>query len=461
VSRTPIVAIVGRPNVGKSTLFNRLIRERKALVLDMPGVTRDRIYGRVEAYNREFIVIDTGGFEPESEEGMLPAMRRQAEMAIEEADLTLFMVDGRAGLTPIDEQIFRILRTSRHPVVVCVNKVEGPKQDLDVLEFHGLGVDELFAISSEHGRNIGDLLDRVIELLPPETVPPGPEVEGEDGEDEEDANPRTRIAVIGRPNSGKSTIINRLLGQERLIVSDVAGTTRDSIDTDFNFNGKPYTLIDTVGMRRRRSIDLAVEQFGVMKAMQSVERCHVAVLMMDATEEMSDQDARIANLAVKSGRGLIIVLNKWDIVVKNTKTASLMQTEIRESRKSLGFAPILTLSALTGQRSGKLMETVEKVAANWRRRVPTGELNRWFDETLQHRPPPLYKRRSVKVYYVTQARSRPPTFVLMSNMAPDSFPESYLRFLGNQLREAFSFEGSPVNLVIRQRKSKYKSKPKY
>jgi GTP-binding protein len=239
VSRTPIVAIVGRPNVGKSTLFNRLIRERKALVLDMPGVTRDRIYGRVEAYNREFIVIDTGGFEPESEEGMLPAMRRQAEMAIEEADLTLFMVDGRAGLTPIDEQIFRILRTSRHPVVVCVNKVEGPKQDLDVLEFHGLGVDELFAISSEHGRNIGDLLDRVIELLPPETVPPGPEVEGEDGEDEEDANPRTRIAVIGRPNSGKSTIINRLLGQERLIVSDVAGTTRDSIDTDFNFSRWP------------------------------------------------------------------------------------------------------------------------------------------------------------------------------------------------------------------------------
>lgn len=438
----PILAIVGRPNVGKSTLFNRLIGERKALVMDTPGVTRDRNYGRAEHNGVIFTVIDTGGFEPNSEEGMLPAMRAQAELAIQEAHAILFMVDGRDGLTPIDEQVFDVLRNADRPVFVVVNKIEGRKQDTDVMEFYGLGVENLYPISAEHALGLDDVLDPAVASFPEFDDPDADEL-------------RTRIAVVGRPNAGKSTLINRILGANRLIVSDVAGTTRDSIDSTFDVGDKHYTLIDTVGMRRKRSIGFALEKLGVMKAMHSIERSHVAVVVIDAVEGLADQDARIANLAVKNGRALIMVLNKWDAVEKDNRTADQMIKTIREERASLRWAPILTMSALTGQRVNKLLEFIDEVRANAQRRIPTSQLNRWFENVIAMRPPPLYKKRATKLYYATQARVSPPTFVFQSNMAPDGIPTAYTRYLENQLRESYEFAGTPIRILIRQRKSKY------
>lgn len=437
------LAIVGRPNVGKSTLFNRLIGRRKALVHDTPGVTRDRNYGRAEWSGRDLLVIDTGGFEPDSDEGMLPQMRQQAQLAVEEADAILFVVDGRTGLTPTDEQVFAILRNASSPVFVVVNKIESRQQHPDVLEFHALGVETLFPISAEHGIDIDELMDAVVEQMP--EMP-----------DEQPDEQRTRIAVVGRPNAGKSTLINQLLGSERLITSDIPGTTRDSIDSDFELNGRFYTLIDTVGMRRRRGISAAVEHFGVVKAMQSIERCHVVVLMLDAGEGMTDQDARIANLAEDRGRGLVIALNKWDTVAKDHRTADLMVKDIHTHRATLSYAPIVTISALTGQRAIRLMETVANVRENWHRRVPTSEINQWLEQTLKRKPPPLHKNRAVKVYYITQARTGPPTFVMQSNMPPEGFPTAYQRYLVGRLRDNWDFEGSPIRLTIRQRASKYR-----
>ena len=437
------LAIVGRPNVGKSTLFNRLIGRRKALVHDTPGVTRDRNYGRAEWSGRDLLVIDTGGFEPDSDEGMLPQMRQQAQLAVEEADAILFVVDGRTGLTPTDEQVFAILRNASSPVFVVVNKIESRQQHPDVLEFHALGVETLFPISAEHGIDIDELMDALDEQMP--EMP-----------DEQPDEQRTRIAVVGRPNAGKSTLINQLLGSERLITSDIPGTTRDSIDSDFELNGRFYTLIDTVGMRRRRGISAAVEHFGVVKAMQSIERCHVVVLMLDAGEGMTDQDARIANLAEDRGRGLVIALNKWDTVAKDHRTADLMVKDIHTHRATLSYAPIVTISALTGQRAIRLMETVANVRENWHRRVPTSEINQWLEQTLKRKPPPLHKNRAVKVYYITQARTGPPTFVMQSNMPPEGFPTAYQRYLVGRLRDNWDFEGSPIRLTIRQRASKYR-----
>ncbi len=443
----PIVAIVGRPNVGKSTLFNRLIGQRKALVLDEPGITRDRNYGRAEHFGRTFTVIDTGGFDPESDEGMLPLMREQAQLAVEEADVTLFLVDGRSGLTTVDEQVHAVLRQSKKPVLVCVNKIDGHKQSDDVMEFYALGVDELWPISAEHSAGVADLLEKIVNVLPP-------------AEFDEDDEHRIRIAVVGRPNAGKSTLINRLLGKERLIVSSVAGTTRDSIDTEFEYGEKRYTLIDTVGMRRRRGISLAVEKFGVIKAIQSMERSHVVVLVVDAKDGFSDQDARIANMALKRGRALVIAMNKWDVVDKDHRTAQLLQEDFVQHRASMSFVPMVFISALTGKRAIKVLELIDQAAENWRRRIPTAAINSWFQGAISRRPPPLYKKRAVKVYYVTQARAAPPTFVLVSNMPPDGFPVAYERYLTNQLRETFDFAASPLRLTIRQRSSKYRPDPR-
>lgn len=438
----PLVAIVGRPNVGKSTLFNRLIGERKALVHDMPGVTRDRNYGRCTRFNSPFNVVDTGGFDPESKEGMLPMMRQQAQMAVEEADAILFIVDGRAGLTPADEQVFAIVRQSNRPVFVVANKVESRKQENDLYEFQALGVDEIHPISAEHGLGIGDLMDELCEVLPTYEEP---DLSGD----------RIKIAVIGRPNAGKSTFINRLLGEDRLITSDVAGTTRDSIDTELVYEDRKYTLVDTVGMRRRKVIDAAVEKFGVIKAIQSIERSHVAILMCDATQGVTDQDARIGHLALDRGRALIVAFNKWDIVEKDGKTADAMAKEFRQRRGDLAFAPVTFISALTGQRAVKVLDLVDLAYANWRQRIPTGQINRWFEATLNELPPPLYKKRQTKLYYVTQAKAGPPTFIGQSNMPPDAFPESYRRFLVNRLRSSFDFRGTPIRLSVRKRKSKY------
>lgn len=442
------LAIVGRPNVGKSTLFNRIAHTRKAIVLDTPGVTRDRNYARTEWYGHDLLVIDTGGFEPDGEEGMLPMMRRQAQLAVEEADVIIFVVDVRDGLTTTDEQVFAILRSTEQPVIVAVNKCDGPRLDDGASDFYALGTDALYPISAEHGRGTSDLIDAAVQGFPE----PEPR-------QEEDDRGRTAIAVVGRPNAGKSTLINNLLGSERLITSEVAGTTRDSIDTELELPGEKgprrYTLIDTVGMRRRKSISQTVEKFGVIKAMQTIERANVVILMVDATEKLADQDARIANIAVEHGKGLIIVLNKWDAVVKDSKTADQRIKELRRTRATLSFAPVLTLSALTGLRTYRVLDLADRVNANWRRRLATGPLNKWFETTLQRKPPPLYKRRAVKLYYATQARTAPPTFVVQSNMPTAGVPVSYLRFLEHQLRASFDFEGTPIRIRVRQRPSKY------
>ncbi len=441
------LAIVGRPNVGKSTLFNRIVGRRKALVLDTPGVTRDRNYARTEWYGHDLLVVDTGGFDPESEEGMLPMMRRQAQLAVEEADIIVFVVDVREGLTTTDEQVFAILRNTQQPVLVAVNKCDGPRLDEGKVDFFALGTDALFPVSAEHGRGTAELLDAAVEHLPePEEV------------EEIDERDRIRIAVVGRPNAGKSTFINRLLGADRLITSEVAGTTRDSIDTELTLGDRKYTLIDTVGIRRRRSISLAVEKFGVIKAIQSMERAHVVVLMVDATGQLVDQDARIANIAVAEGKALIIAMNKWDVVTKDSRTADAFIKELHRTRASLSFAPVLFISALTGQRATKVLEIVDSVYVNWRRRLQTAPLNQWFDTTLRRKPPPLYKRRAVKLYYVTQARQGPPTFVFQTNMPTAGIPVSYLRYLEKQLRASFEFDGTPLRLKVRKRSSKYGSR---
>ena len=442
----PLVAIVGRPNVGKSTLFNRLIGERKALVHDMPGVTRDRNYGQCTRFNSPFNVVDTGGFDPESKEGMLPMMRQQAQLAVDEADAILFIVDARAGLTPADEQVFAIVRQSSRPVFVVANKVESSKQDQDLYEFLALGIDDVYPVSAEHGLGVGDLIDELCEVLPAYEEP---DIDGD----------HIKIAVIGRPNAGKSTFINRLLGTDRLITSDVAGTTRDSIDTELLLDDRMYTLVDTVGMRRRKVISAAVEKFGVIKAIQSIERCHVAILMCDANQGVTDQDARIGHLAIDRGRALVVAFNKWDMVEKDGKTADDMMKDFRRRRGDLAFAPVIFISALTGQRAIKVLDLVDTAYTNWRRRIPTSQINRWFETTLADRPPPLYKKRQTKLYYVTQARTGPPTFIGQSNMVPDAFPESYRRFLRNRLRASFDFEGTPIRVNVRQRKSKYNQTP--
>jgi GTP-binding protein len=434
----PIVTIVGRPNVGKSTLFNRLVGSRKALVLDTPGVTRDRNYDTAEWSGRTFTVVDTGGFDPSGEEGMLPQMREQAQLAVEEADAILFVVDGRSGLTTMDQEVFGILRRAKRPLYVVVNKIDAKSVETNVLEFHSLGCEHVHPVSAEHGLGVSDLMEIVAENLPPE---PDDIDEMEDG--------RIRVAVVGRPNVGKSTLINKLLGKTRLLASDTPGTTRDAIDTEYEFEGVQYTLVDTAGIRRRRSISMALEKFSVIKAMQSVERSHVSLVMSDATEGFTDQDARIANVAMDQGRAMVLVINKWDLVEKDSKTADTYVKDLHARRPSLAFAPVLFISATTGQRAHRVMEFVQLAHSNWKRRVPTGQLNRWFSKTIARTPPPLHKKRAVKVYYVTQARTGPPTFVIQTNMEK-GFPVSYVRFLTNQLRAHFDFKGSPLRIVFRK-----------
>jgi GTP-binding protein len=450
--RRPVVAIVGRPNVGKSTLFNRLVGERRALVHNEPGVTRDRNYGKAEAYGKPFDLIDTGGFDPDSEDLLLVAMREQAKLAVASADIILHVVDGRAGLMPADSLVHAELRGSEQPVFVVANKLDTERLATMGLEFHALGVDRIYPISAEHGVGLGDLMEALSDAMP--DAPPV----------EEEGARRIRIAIVGRPNAGKSTLVNRLLGEPRLVTSDIPGTTRDSIDTqlDRTFEledgtevTQRYTLVDTAGIRRRGQIHWAVEKFGVIKAVQTIERSHVVVLVVDALDSLTDQDAKIANIALDAGRALIIALNKWDAVEKDGRTADQVSKSIREKRASLAFAPIVTLSALTGQRTSRLLDIIDMVEANWQRRIPTAELNRWFEQTLRERPPPLYRNRAVKLYYATQVQGRPPTFVFQSNMPSDAFPVSYSRMLENRLRDTFAFEGTPIRFIIRQRKSQY------
>lgn len=436
----PIVAIVGRPNVGKSTLFNRLIGERRALVDDFAGVTRDRNYGDAEWYRRELTVVDTGGFDPVEQEGILPLMREQATLAIEEADVILFVMDARDGILPVDFEIGSILRKTNKPVLLVGNKVEGNVVRLEAQELHLAGLGELYLVSAEHGDGVFDLMEAVVAKLPDETTLP---VDLEDG--------RTRVAVVGKPNVGKSSLINHLLGQPRLLASDVPGTTRDSIDTRLDLDGeREYLLIDTAGIRRKRAVSMRLEKFSVIKAFKSIERAHVVCLVLDGTETISSQDAKLASLIDSKGRAIVVVVNKWDAVEKDTETAGAYVREFRRQLPFLEYAPVIFTSALTGQRVLKILDVVDEVKANASLRISTGPLNRVLDEILHRQPPPLHMRRTVKFYFWTQVSVLPPTFMISSNM-PEGVHVSYKRFMIGRLREMFGFEGTPIRLLLRKR----------
>jgi len=431
----PLVAIVGRPNVGKSTLFNRMLGHRKAIVDDMPGVTRDRNYGIVEKYDVPFTLIDTGGFEPVTEDRLLQQMREQSQLAIEEADVILFLMDGREGLTPADREVADMLRRVKKPVFYVVNKVDGEKIEEAASEFYALGVENLFTISAEHNRGIGDLMDEVVKAFP----------RGSKDEVPEDV---TKIAVIGRPNVGKSSIVNRLLGFERVVANPTPGTTRDSVDTYFTCNRKRFLLIDTAGIRRKGRVSQKLEKYSVVDALRSIERADVVLIVVNAEEGVTEQDAKIAGYAFEAGRACILVVNKWDTLEKETSTLGKFVDRIRMDFKFLSFAPIVFISALTGQRIHRVMEEVENVFEHYSKRVSTSELNRVFSEATIAHPPPIYMGRRIKLYYATQVSAKPPTFMIFCNR-PDGIHFSYERYLINKLREAFGFSGTPLRLVLK------------
>lgn len=435
----PIVAIVGRPNVGKSTLFNRLIGQRKAIVEDFAGVTRDRNYAEVTRYDKPFLLIDTGGFEPASTDRLLSQMREQSQLAVEEADVIVHLMDVRDGLTPSDIEVAGMLRRVNKPVFFVANKVDGDKQETAAAEFYSLGVERVYSLSSAHGRGVGDLLDDLLEVLP-DAEPP--EVEGE-----------VRLAVIGRPNVGKSSLVNRLLGYERVVANPTAGTTRDSVDTPFDHEGQRYVLIDTAGIRRKGKVSQTLEKFSAIQALKAMDRAHVVLMVIDAEEGVTDQDLSVAGYAYEKGRALLLVVNKWDLPEKDTHTMKRYVDEVRRRFKYLPFAPILFVSALTSQRVERIMPAVARVFAEFNRKITTSELNSVIEEAVMRHPPSMVRGRRIKLYYATQTLVRPPTFTFFTN-SPDDIHFSYERYLQNALREAFGFEGVPVRLRFRGRDKK-------
>ena len=436
----PVVAVVGRPNVGKSTLFNHLIGKRKAIVEDVPGVTRDRLYDNTDWAGREFIIIDTGGIRFEEGDIFAREVKLQAELAIDEADVIIFVLDARQGLSPEDEQVADILRRSGKPVVLAANKVENFDRQLDYYEFYNLGLGEPIPVSAMHGLNTNDLLDHVIAHF---ALP-------KDYEEDDNA---IKIAIIGRPNVGKSSLVNAFLGEQRVIVSDIPGTTRDAIDTPFRYNNTDYILIDTAGIRRKSRIKEATEKYSVIRALKSIERADVVLIMLDATEGVSEQDQRIAGYAHEAGKANIIVVNKWDLVEKDGHTMNKFDKDIREDLKFLAYAPIMYVSALTKKRIFKVLELVDFVVEQHNRRINTAELNRVVNEAMMLNPLPGGGAKKVKIYYATQVRTAPPTFVFFANQ-PDAVHFSYLRYLENVLRQNFGFEGSPIRLLVRQKTGK-------
>ena len=435
----PIVAVVGRPNVGKSTLFNQIGKKRVSIVDDMPGVTRDRIYMDAEWLNREFTMIDTGGIEFDESDHILRSMRSQAELAMEEADVILFLVDGRAGLTSSDEEVGRLLRRAKKPVILGVNKIDSFDREALIYDFYSLGLGDPIPISASNAMNLGDLLDAVVAAFPKEA--------------EDDAEPdEIAIAVVGRPNVGKSSLVNRLLGEDRVIVSDVPGTTRDAIDTHFTRDDVKYLLIDTAGMRRKGKITLPVERYSVMRSLRAIDRAGVVLMVINAAEGILEQDAKIAGYVHESGKGVIIVVNKWDIFPeKNDKSTLRFTDDLREKLGFLQYAPVLYTSALTGQRVERVTELVKYVAEQQSMRIKTSVLNELIRDAVSVNPPPAKKGKQLKILFVTQVGIAPPTFIIFVN-DPELMHFSYLRFIENRLRESFGFEGTPIHLVVRARK---------
>ena len=435
----PIVAIVGRPNVGKSTLFNRITRSRRALVDNSPGVTRDRNYGDARWEDVSFTLVDTGGFSDFESEGFGPLVRYQVMQAIEEADAIVMLFDGRQGPTPVDTDLVHQLRRSNKPIFYGVNKIDGPRRESALSDFSALGVDPLYPLSAEHGYGVHDLMDALTAVLSPSAP--------------EAASDRIRLAVIGRPNVGKSSLINRLLGDERLVVSDVPGTTRDAVDTICKVNKKEYLLIDTAGIRRKGRVRKKLEKFSIIKALRSLNRCDIALVMIDAVEGVTDQDVRIAGYALEQGRACIILLNKWDLVEKDSKAAERYVNEVKDRLKFLSFAPILTISALTGKRAFKIFDWVETVYEQYTTRISTGQVNRIFEAIIGHHPPPSYRGRRIKFYYATQTSVAPATFVCFVNY-PEGIHFSYERYVINRLREGLGLDRTPIRLIFRKREKK-------
>ena len=434
----PIVAVVGRPNVGKSTLFNRLAGERISIVQDTPGVTRDRIYADVEWTGRKFTLIDTGGMEIGAEDIILKQILQQAEIAIETADVVLFVTDGKTGMTDDDKQVANMLRKTKKPVVLAVNKVDSVERDsMNIYEFYELGIGDPIAISAGQALGLGDMLDEVIAYFP--------EQQEYDEEDEV-----IKVAIIGKPNVGKSSLINKILGEDRLIVSDIAGTTRDAIDTPIEIDGKEYIFIDTAGMRRKSKIKEEIERFSIIRAVAAVERCDVAILLIDANEGITDQDTKIAGIAHERGRAAIIAVNKWDVIEKNDKTMNQYLKDIGNELAYMPYAPKVFISALTGQRIKRMLELIQTVYQNHALRISTGLLNDVLIEATAMQQPPADKGRQLKLYYMTQVSIKPPTFVIFVNDR-ELFHFSYRRYIENQLREAFGFVGTPIHFIVREK----------
>ncbi|MBQ7076594.1 MAG: ribosome biogenesis GTPase Der [Lachnospiraceae bacterium] len=435
----PVVAIVGRPNVGKSTLFNSIIGERVSIVQDTPGVTRDRIYADVTWLDKQFTMIDTGGIEPESNDIILSQMRAQAEIAIDTADVIVFITDVRQGLVDDDAKVADMLRKSRKPVILCVNKVDDFKKYMpDVYEFYNLGIGEPVPVSAASRLGIGDLLDAVINLFP----------EGAGDEEEDD---RPKIAVVGKPNVGKSTLINRLCGENRVIVSDIAGTTRDAIDTEVIHNDKEYVFIDTAGIRKKNKVKEDIERYSVIRAIAAIERADVVLLVIDAVEGVTEQDAKIIGVAHDNGKGIIVIVNKWDAREKDDKTIYRDTERIREVLSFMSYAEIIFISAKTGQRVDQIFDMIDVVMENNAMRVQTGVLNEIMTEAVAMQQPPTDKGKRLKLFYITQASTKPPTFVIFVN-DKKLMHFSYQRYIENKIRDTFGFRGTSLRFIIRERK---------
>lgn len=437
-----IVAIVGRPNVGKSTLFNKLVGDRVSIVNNEPGVTRDRLYRNIEWLGKEFVLVDTGGLEPRSKDFMLQKIKEQAYVAIDEADVVIFVVDGKAGITGLDEEIANILRKQDKKVIVAVNKIDNYMRDQsNILEFYGLGFETIIGISAEHKTNFGDMLDLVSSKFTDNT--------------NEIIEEGLKIAVLGRPNAGKSSFVNKILNKDRSIVSDIAGTTRDSIDSQFRYNSKPYTIIDTAGIRKKSKLEDNIEYYSVLRAVKAIDRADVCILMLDSTELVTEQDKRVAGLIFEAKKPIIIAINKWDLVEKDNNTVKEFTEKVKAEMPFLDYAPIVTISALTGKRTLDVISQVEIINEEYNKKISTGILNQVLADMVAQNPVPTRKGRAVKINYATQVSVAPPKFVFFSNN-PELVHFSYKRYIENKLREYFGYEGCPIDIVFnRKNEDKY------
>lgn len=433
----PLVAIVGRPNVGKSTLFNRLVGERRAITESISGVTRDRIYGKADWAGRDFLIIDTGGIVPYSDDVFERAIRRQAEIAITEAALILFVVDVAAGVHPLDEEIANILRRSGKKVLVIANKIDNTEREKLLPEFYSLGLGEPLPASAINGRNVGDFLDILIKELPPP-------------DESDESSDVMKLAIVGRPNVGKSSYLNSLIGEERSIVTPIAGTTRDSVHTDYTYYGKKITLIDTAGLRRKKYVDDALELFSTVRTMKAIEECDVALVLVDATVGVEKQDARILNDVIEARKGCVLVINKWDMIEKETNTAAKFEKAVKEMLVTLDYVPVVFISAKTHQRHTKPLELALEIFENRKKRIETRELNEFLLPEIAKIPPPNVQGRDLRINYITQVKTEPPVFAFFSNH-PDLIPDAYKRYLERKLRDQYGFSGVPISFIFRRK----------